>query len=131
MILAIDAFKRLWWVPLLIVYTVLVVWATLKIATPSVDMSGKSDLADRLQEAHDEEIERLTALQEKELEDRDRILAEYQEEVQTARNDYWASIGQIETQIRAQRSDIIRKIYEDPDAAAQILSDKYGLIYIP
>ena len=131
MTLAIDIARRLWWLPLLALYTALVAWMTLKIASPSVDLGGNSDLADQLQDAHDEEIARLADLQEKELADRDRILAEYQSEMQTVRNDYWATIGQIETQIRAQRTDIISRIYEDPDAAAQILADKYGIIYVP
>ena len=127
--LTIEIARRLWWIPALIAYTALVVWATLRAASPGV---GSSDeLADRLQEIHDEEIDRLTALQEKELADRDRILEEYQDEIQTVRNDYWTTINQIETQIRAQRADIVKRIYEDPDAAAQILSDKYGIIYVP
>ena len=127
--LTIEIARRLWWIPALIAYTALVVWATLRAASPG---AGSSDeLADRLQEIHDEEIDRLTALQEKELADRDRILEEYQDEIQTVRNDYWTTINQIETQIRAQRADIVKRIYEDPDAAAQILSDKYGIIYVP
>jgi monoamine oxidase len=73
----------------------------------------------------------LTAIDKEGNAEREKILADYQQQLETARNDYWATIGQIETQIRAQRSDIIKKIYEDPDAAAQLLSDKYGLIYIP
>lgn len=131
MILATDLLRRLWWLPLLAVYTVIVIWLTLRVAVPTVDAGGKSELADRLQEAHEEEIARLTELQDKELAEREKILADYQQQLETARSDYWATIGQIETQIRAQRSDIIKRIYEDPDAAAQLLSDKYGLIYIP
>jgi len=131
MILATDLLRRLWWLPLLAVYTVIVIWLTLRVAVPAVDVGGKSELADRLQEAHDEEIARLTELQDKENAEREKILADYQQQLETARNDYWATIGQIETQIRAQRSDIIKRIYEDPDAAAQLLSDKYGLIYVP
>jgi hypothetical protein len=131
MILATDLLRRLWWLPLLAVYTVIVIWLTLRVAVPTVDAGGKSELADRLQEAHEEEIARLTELQDKELAEREKILADYQQQLETARSDYWATIGQIETQIRAQRSDIIKRIYEDPDAAAQLLSDKYGLIYVP
>jgi len=131
MILATDLLRRLWWLPLLAVYTVIVIWLTLRVAVPTVDAGGKSELADRLQEAHEEEITRLTELQDKELAEREKILADYQQQLETARSDYWATIGQIETQIRAQRSDIIKRIYEDPDAAAQLLSDKYGLIYVP
>jgi len=127
--LTIEIARRLWWIPSLIAYTALIVWATLRAASPSADSSD--ELADRLQEIHDEEIDRLTALQEKELADRDRILEEYQGEIQTVRNDYWTTINQIETQIRAQRADIVKRIYEDPDAAAQILTDKYGIIYVP
>jgi len=125
--LTIEIARRLWWIPSLIAYTALIVWATLRAASPSADSSD--ELADRLQEIHDEEIDRLTALQEKELADRDRILEEYQGEIQTVRNDYWTTINQIETQIRAQRADIVKRIYEDPDAAAQILVEKYGLVY--
>ena len=131
MILATDLLRRLWWLPLLAVYTVIVIWLTLRVAVPTVDAGGKSELADRLQEAHEEEIARLTELQDKENAEREKILADYQQQLETARNDYWATIGQIETQIRAQRSDIIKRTYEDPDAAAQLLSDKYGLIYVP
>ena len=127
--LTIEIARRLWWVPALIAYTLLVVWATLRLT--SSDSGPSDDLAERLQSIHEDEIERLTALQEKELADRDRILSEYQDEIETARSDYWTTINQIETQIRAQRADIVKRIYEDPDAAAQILSDKYGIIYVP
>ena len=127
--LTIEIARRLWWVPALIAYTLLVVWATLRLT--SSDSGPSDDLAERLQTIHEDEIERLTALQEKELADRDRILSEYQDEIETARSDYWTTINQIETQIRAQRADIVKRIYEDPDAAAQILSDKYGIIYVP
>ncbi len=129
MMLTIEIARRFWWIPALIAYTALVVWGTLRAFSPSVETND--ELEDRLQAIHEEEIDRLTALQEKELADRDRILAEYQDEIQTVRNDYWTTINHIETQIRAQRADIVKRIYEDPDAAAQILSDKYGIIYVP
>jgi 23S rRNA pseudoU1915 N3-methylase RlmH len=128
--LTIELMKRLWWVPLLVVYTAAVVYFTLRVTSPSVPASS-DELVERLQDAHDEELAEIKELHEKELADRDRILDEYKQEIEEARSDYWNSIAQIETQIRAQRSDIIRRINEDPDAAAKILEDKYGLIYIP
>lgn len=128
--LTIELLRRLWWLPLLLVYTALVVYATHSLGHPSVSVTS-DELVERLQEAHEEELAEMKEMQEKELADRDRILDEYKLEVEAARSDYWSSIAQIETQIRAQRTDIIRRINEDPDAAAKILEDKYGLIYIP
>ena len=117
----------------LAIYTALVVFATLKLAMPDFAgiISGSDRLSEELREAHEEELVRVQELHDKELADRDRILDEYQKELETARNDYWSTISHIETQIRAQRTGIIDKIYEDPDAAAKILEDQYGLIYIP
>ena len=117
----------------LAIYTALVVFATLKLAMPDFAgiISGSDRMAEELREAHEEELVRVQELHDKELADRDRILDEYQKELETARNDYWSTISHIETQIRAQRTGIIDRIYEDPDAAAKILEDQYGLIYIP
>jgi hypothetical protein len=128
MISSTDA-VRFWWIPALAVYTVLVVIATL--AASSGIGSQDDNLADKLQAVHEEEIARMQELQDRELAERDRILEEYQGEIEVIRNDYWTTINQIETEIRAQREDIVRRIYEDPDAAAQILADKYGLVYVP
>lgn len=126
---ATDFLLRFWKPIALIVYTILVIIATL--AATSGYFSRDSDLADRLKEAHEEEISRLQELQDRELEERDRILDEYQGEIEVIRNDYWTTINQIEADARAQREDIVRRIYEDPDAAAKILEDKYGLVYVP
>jgi DNA repair exonuclease SbcCD ATPase subunit len=128
-----DSIKWIMGAVALAVYTALVVFATLKLAMPDFAglISGSDRLAEELQEAHDEELARIQDLHDKELSERDRILDEYQKEIETARNDYWATITQIETQIRAQRAGIIDKIYENPDAAAKILEDQYGIIYVP
>lgn len=123
-----DALMRNWRLVALVVYTILVVLATLAAVS---GVGDESDLADSLRKAHEEEIDRLQELQDRELEDRDRILDEYQQEIEVIRNDYWTTINQIEENARDQRADIVRRIYEDPDAAAQILSDKYGLVYVP
>ena len=124
---AIDHLKPVVWLVGLVIYTVLVVLATLKMTSP--EAAGGSQLAMQLKEAHEEEISRLLELQEKELADRDRILEEYSSDIETIRSDYWDSVSQIEQQIRAQKGDIVNRIYEDPDAAAQILVEKYGLVY--
>jgi len=128
--LTIEIMRRLWWLPALVAYTALVVYVTLKLASPASPVTA-DDLVEKLQDAHDEEMAEVKELQEKELADRDRILDEYRQDIDEARSDYLSSIVQIETQIRAQRSDIIRRINEDPDAAAKILEDKYGIIYVP
>lgn len=125
---ATDVLVRNWRVIAFIAYTLLVILATVVAVTRG---DPDSDLAARLQAAHEEEISRLQELQDRELEDRDRILDEYQQEIEVIRNDYWTTINQIEADARAQRADIISRIYEDPDAAAQILADKYGLVYVP
>jgi len=123
----IDAVKRSWWLIAILAYTIVVVLATLKLTSP--DAGGDSQLAQQLKDAHDEEIARLLELQEKELADRDRILEEYGADIEAIRADYASSVAQIEQQLRAQKVDIVNRIYEDPDAAAQILVDKYGLVY--
>lgn len=128
--LTIEIMRRLWWLPALVAYTALVVYVALKLASPASPVTA-DDLVEKLQDAHDEEMAEVKELQEKELADRDRILDEYRQDIDEARSDYLNSIVQIETQIRAQRSDIIRRINEDPDAAAKILEDKYGIIYVP
>ncbi len=113
----------------IIAYTALVSLATYAIVSISTGSSGS--VVDDLNDAHQEELSRLHDIHEKELAERDLLLDEYQQDMATARSDYWATVSQIEGQIRAQRSDILKRIYEDPDAAAKLLADQYGLIYVP
>jgi hypothetical protein len=128
--ITIEVARRLWWLPLLFAYTMLVMWLTYRVIAPTGAVDS-ADLTEDLREAHEEELTRLQALQDKELADRDRILDEYHQEIQEIRSDYRASVAQIEAQVQAQRVDILRRIAEDPDDAAQILSDRYGLVYVP
>lgn len=128
--ITIEIARRLWWLPLLFIYTALVIWLTYRAIAPA-DTLDSVELAEDLREAHEEEISRIQDLHDKELADRDRILDEYHQEIQDIRSDYQTSVAQIEAQIQAQRGDILRRIAEDPDAAAQILSDRYGLVYVP
>ena len=130
MMITIEVARRLWWMPLLFAYTMLVMWLTYRVIAPT-GVVDSADLTEDLREAHEEELTRLQALQDKELADRDRILDEYHQEIQEIRSDYRASVAQIEAQVQAQRVDILRRIAEDPDDAAQILSDRYGLVYVP
>ena len=130
MMITIEVARRLWWLPLLFAYTMLVMWLTYRVIAPTGAVDS-ADLTEDLREAHEEELTRLQALQDKELADRDRILDEYHQEIQEIRSDYRASVAQIEAQVQAQRVDILRRIAEDPDDAAQILSDRYGLVYVP
>jgi polyhydroxyalkanoate synthesis regulator phasin len=128
--ITIEVARRLWWLPLLFAYTMLVMWLTYRVIAPTGAVDS-ADLTEDLREAHEEELTRLQALQDKELADRDRILDEYHQEIQEIRSDYRASVAQSEAQVQAQRVDILRRIAEDPDDAAQILSDRYGLVYVP
>lgn len=128
--ITIEIARRLWWLPLLFAYTMLVMWLTCRVIAPT-DAVDNAELTEDLREAHEEELTRLQGLQDKELADRDRILDEYHQEIQEIRSDYRASVAQIEAQVQAQRVDILRRIAEDPDDAAQILSDRYGLVYVP
>ncbi len=129
--ITIEIARRLWWVPLLLAYTGLVAWLTYLAVTPDNSASTSDALVEDLREAHEQELTRIQDLHDKEIADRDRIMDEYHQELQEIRSDYQTSVSQIEAQIQAQRGDILRRIAENPDAAAQILSERYGLVYVP
>ena len=131
MMITIELIKRFWWVPCLLVYTIAVVIITARFLGAGDGSKSSQQFQETMQQIHDEELKRIADLHEQELEERDVILDEYRTQVEQARQDYWNTIGHIETQIRAQRQDILKRIADDPDAAAKILEDRYGLVYVP
>jgi len=131
MTITIEVIRRFWWVPCLLVYTIAVVIVTARFLGVGDGNKSSQEYQEKMQQIHDEELKRISDLHRQELEERDAILDEYRDQVEQARQDYWNTIGRIETQIRAQRQDILKRIADDPDAAAKILEDRYGLVYVP
>ena len=108
MMITIELIKRFWWVPCLLVYTIAVVIITARFLGAGDGSKSSQQFQETMQQIHDDRTQ-----------------------VEQARQDYWNTIGHIETQIRAQRQDILKRIADDPDAAAKILEDRYGLVYVP
>lgn len=76
------------------------------------------------------QIENLKSLHQKELEDRDKAIEKYQEEMRSLEKEYEERLRDIENLKKVEKDVIIREFTEDKEALIQRFIDTYGLYYV-
>ena len=76
------------------------------------------------------QIENLKSLHQKELEDRDKAIEKYQEEMRSLEKEYEERLRDIESLKKVEKDVIIREFTEDKEALIQRFIDTYGLYYV-
>ena len=115
--------KHNWYVPAVLVYTI-VLWIffrrkdkahdVLKVRSKSYEAQIKT-----INESHAAEIKK-----------RDEILKQYDETIKRIEKEYETKSEELDNKKRKAVKEIVEKHYNDPDALARMLSDKFGFEYL-
>jgi len=78
-------------------------------------------------ESYEAQIEAINKSHAEEIEKRDEILKQYDETIKRIEEEYERKNKELDNKKRKAVKEIVEKHYNDPDALARILSEKFGL----
>ena len=115
--------KHNWKVPLIILYT-LVLWLFFR----------RKDAAylvlEERSKSYQAQIEVINQNHKEELEKRNKVIEKYTVLISQLENQYAADNKELDAAKKKEIKDIVEKHYNDPDALARMLAEKYGLTYV-
>ena len=115
--------KHNWYVPAVLVYTV-VLWIFFRRKD-----SAREVLKIR-SESYEAQIEIINKSHAEEIEKRDEILRKYSEAIKQIEEEYERKNEELDDKKRKAVKEIVEKHYNDPDALARMLSDKFDFEYL-
>ena len=116
--------KHYWYVPAVITYT-LILWFVFK------NKNKASDILKIREESLKEEIDVINNSHAEEIERRNKALEEYNKVLEELEKEYAEGRKELTEQKKKDIKRIIEKYYEDPEAIAKEMAEKFNFIYIP
>jgi len=115
--------KHNWKVPLIILYT-LALWLLFRrkdaafLVLEERNKSYKAQI-DVINQSHEEELEK-----------RNKVIEKYNDLVSQLEDQYAVDNKELDEAKKKEIKDIVEKHHDDPNALAQMLAEKYGLVYV-
>ena len=115
--------KHNWKVPLIILYT-LALWLLFRrkdaafLVLEERNKSYKAQI-DVINQSHKEELEK-----------RNKVIEKYNDLVSQLEDQYAADNKELDEAKKKEIKDIVEKHHDNPNALAQMLAEKYGLVYV-
>ena len=116
-------FKHNWYVPAVIVYT-LVLWFLFRNKTKALDV------LEIRSKSYESQIKTIEQAHKKEIEARDQILKNYDNVLTQLEKDYEEKKMKLDTKKKKEIKKIVKEFNDRPDDLAKILAERYGLNYV-
>jgi len=118
--------KHYWYIPLLLVALVLaiLVWAFTKNGTYVATLI---DLLENSRESYKKEIDKLNEIHNREAEEKKRVLAEYNKNIEILEKEYAEKNQELEADKKKEIKKLVEEGYNDPDVLARELARLFGL----
>ena len=116
-------FKHNWYVPAVIVYT-LVLWFLFRNKTKALDV------LEIRSKSYESQIKTIEEAHKKEIEARDQILKNYDNVLTQLEKDYEEKNMKLDTKKKKEIKKIVKEFNDRPDDLAKILAERYGLNYV-
>ena len=115
--------KHNWYVPVVVIYT-LVLWLLFRTGNQAkevLDIRSKSYEAqiNAINEAHKEEIRK-----------RDEILKKYDETIKKIEEEFAKKNEELDSKKRKTVKELVKKYYNEPDALAKMIAEKFNFDYV-
>ena len=115
--------KHNWYIPAVLVYTV-VLWALFRRKDKAHDVLKVRS------ESYEAQIEAINRSHTEEIEKRDEIIKQYNETIERLEEEYKRKNKELSNKKKKAVKDIVEKHYNDPDALARLLSEKFGFEHL-
>ena len=111
--------KHNWYVPLVVVYTLLL-WALFRRKDEALK------ILEIRSESYKAQIEAINKAHTEEIKKRDEILEKYSETVKKLEEDFNKNNQELDEKKKKDVKELVEKYYNDPDTLAKMISDKFG-----
>ena len=115
--------KHNWYIPAVLVYTV-VLWIFFRRKDKAHDVLKVRS------KSYEAQIEAINKSHAEEIEKRDEILKQYNETIKRLEEEFEKKNKELDNKKRKAVKEIVEKHYNDPDALARMLSEKFGFEHL-
>jgi len=115
--------KHNWYIPAVLVYTV-VLWIFFRRKDKAHDVLKVRS------KSYEAQIEAINKSHAEEIEKRDEILKQYNETINRLEEEFEKKNKELDNKKRKAVKEIVEKHYNDPDALARMLSEKFGFEHL-